>query len=111
MNCCTGCFRRYGDFMRWRGFQDVYVVNHPDFIRPVLTRDYRHFSKRTIDYRVLAQVMGNGLVTNDGPGIGSRQRRPHPAHVQPSPDRSGFDESINARTSSMMDEWEIAGRR
>ncbi len=99
-----GLLQTHGDFMRWRGFQDVYVVNHPDFIRPVLTRDYRHFSKRTIDYRVLAQVMGNGLVTNDGPHW-VRQRR----LIQPmfSHHRiEGFDESINARTSSMMDEWE-----
>ena len=59
--------RTYGDFMRWRGFHDVYLVNHPDFIRPVLSQDYRRFSKRAIDYHVLAQVMGKGLVTNDGP--------------------------------------------
>jgi len=92
------------DFMRWRGFQDVYVVNHPDFIRPVLTRDYRHFSKRTIDYRVLAQVMGNGLVTNDGPGW-VRQR----TLMQPMFGNrriNAFDGTINALTSSVMDEWE-----
>ena len=55
--------REYGDFMCWRGFHDVYLVNHPEFIRPVLSQDYRHFSKHTIDYRVLARVMGNGLVS------------------------------------------------
>ena len=96
--------RTYGDFIRWRGFQDVYVVNHPDFIRPVLTQDYRHFSKRTIDYRVLAQVMGNGLVTNDGPGW-VRQR----ALMQPMFGNrriNAFDGTINALTSSVMDEWE-----
>ena len=99
-----GLLRTYGDFMRWRGFQDVYVVNHPDFIRPVLTRDYRHFSKRVIDYRVLAQVMGKGLVTNDGPGW-VRQR----ALMQPMFGKrrvNGFDSTINALTSSVMDEWE-----
>ncbi len=96
--------RTHGDFMRWRGFQDVYVVNHPDFIRPVLSRDYRHFSKRTIDYRVLAQVMGNGLVTNDGPGW-VRQR----GLMQPMFGNrrvNGFDETINSLTSSLMREWE-----
>ena len=99
-----GLVRTYGDFVRWRGFQDVYVVNHPDFIRPVLTQDYRHFSKRIIDYRVLAQVMGNGLVTNDGPGW-VRQR----ALMQPMFGNrriNAFDATINALTSSVMDEWE-----
>ena len=99
-----GLLRTYGDFMRWRGFQDVYVVNHPELIRPVLTRDYRQFSKRIIDYRVLAQVMGKGLVTNDGPGW-VRQR----ALMQPMFGNrrvNGFDRTINALTSSTMDEWE-----
>ena len=76
----------------------------PDFIRPVLTQDYRHFSKRTIDYRVLAQVMGNGLVTNDGPGW-VRQR----ALMQPMFGNrriNAFDGTINALASSVMDEWE-----
>ena len=96
--------RTYGDFIRWRGFHDVYLVNHPDFIRPVLSQDYRRFSKRVIDYRVLAQVMGKGLVTNDGPHW-IRQR----GLMQPlfSNHRvNGFAERINALTSSLMDEWE-----
>ncbi len=99
-----GLLRTHGDFICWRGFQDVYVVNHPELIRPVLTQDYRHFSKRVVDYRVLAQVMGNGLVTNDGPGW-VRQR----ALMQPMFGNrrvNGFDGTINALTSSMMDEWE-----
>ena len=77
--------RTYGDFIRWRGFHDVYLVNHPD-------------------YRVLDQVMGKGLVTNDGPHW-IRQR----GLMQPlfSNHRvNGFAERINALTSSLMDEWE-----
>lgn len=95
--------RTHGDFVRWRGLQDVYLVNRPDFIRPVLTRDYRHYSKRILDYRVLALVMGNGLVTNDGPHW-VRQR----SLIQPMFGNrrvNGFDETINALTSSFLDEW------
>ncbi len=97
--------QRHGDFIRWRGFHDVYVVNHPDFIRSVLSRDYRHFSKRVIDYRVLAQFMGKGLVTNDGSDW-VRQR----ALLQPmftNQKVAGFDDNINALTRSLMDEWEM----
>ena len=96
--------RTYGDFMRWRGFQDVYVVNHPDFIRPVLSRDYRYFSKRTIDYRVLARLMGNGLVTNDGPHWVRQRRLMQPMFSNRRIE--GFDERINALTSATMNEWE-----
>lgn len=90
--------------MRWRGFQDVYLVNHPDFIRPVLTRDYRHFSKRTLDYRVLARVMGNGLVTNDGPHWVQQRNLIQPMFGNRRV--NGFDGAINALTSSLMDEWD-----
>ena len=99
-----GLLQTYGDFMRWRGFHDVYVVNHPDFIRPVLSRDYRYFSKRIIDYRVLARIMGNGLVTSDGPHWVRQRRLMQPMFGNRRIE--GFDERINALTSSMMNEWE-----
>ena len=96
--------RTYGDFMRWRGFQDVYLVNHPDFIRPVLTRDYRHFSKRIIDYRVVARVMGNGLVTNDGAHWAQQRNLIQPLFGNRRV--NGFDGTINTLTSSLVDEWD-----
>ena len=96
--------RTYGDFVRWRGFHDVYLVNHPDFIRTVLSQDYRHFSKRVIDYRVLARVMGNGLVTNDGPQWARQRRLMQPLFSNRRV--NGFDERINTLTSSLLDEWE-----
>ena len=97
-------FQDYGDFVRWRGFQDIYLLNHPDLVRPVLSKDYRHFSKRLIDYRVMAQIMGNGLVTNDGPPW-VRQR----ALMQPlfgNRRVNAFDQRINELTAALMDEWE-----
>ena len=96
--------RTYGDFVRWRGFHDVYLVNHPDFIRTVLSQDYRHFSKRVIDYRVLARVMGNGLVTNDGPQWARQRRLMQPLFSNRRV--NGFDERINTLTSSLLEEWE-----
>ena len=96
--------REYGDFMLWRSLRDVYLVNNPEFLRPVLSQSYEHFSKKTLGYRVLAQIMGNGLITNDGPDW-VRQRR----LVQPSFSHrtvQGFDRTINALAASMLDEWD-----
>ena len=95
--------REYGDFVCWRGFIDVYLVNHPDFLRQVLARSYEHFSKRTIDYLVLAQVMGNGLVSNDGPHWVKQRRLMQPMFA--SRNINHFDETINSLTSSLMDHW------
>ena len=94
----------YGDFVRWRGLYDIYLVNHPDFIRPVLSRSHEHFSKRLIDYRVMSGVMGDGLVTSDGP-LWARQRRlmqPVFSHRNV----AGFDATINGFTSSLMNRWD-----
>lgn len=94
----------YGDFVRWRGLYDIYFVNHPDFIRPVLSRSHEHFSKRIIDYRVMSGVMGDGLVTSDRP-LWARQRRlmqPVFSHRNV----AGFDATINGLTSSLMGEWD-----
>ena len=94
----------YGDLVCWRGFVDLYFANHPDFIRPILSQGHEHFSKRNVDYRVLAVVMGNGLITNDGPHW-VRQR----ALMQPMFSHrnvNGFDETINRLTSSLMHRWD-----
>ena len=95
----------YGGLVRWRGLYDIYVVNHPDFIRTVLSRSHEHFSKRIIDYRVMSGVMGDGLVTNDGP-LWARQRKlmqPVFSHRNV----AGFGETINGLTSSLMRRWDM----
>ena len=94
----------YGDFMCWRGFYDLYLVNHPDFVRPVLSQSYERFSKRTIDYRVLARVMGNGLVSNDGPHWVKQRKLMQPLFSNRNV--NGFDGTINRLTSSLMSQWD-----
>ena len=51
----------------FRGFFPVFSINHPDYVRHILTQAYPNYTKNTIDYRVIARTLGNGLVTNDGP--------------------------------------------
>ena len=96
--------KEYGDFMCWRGFYDVYLVNHPDFVRPVLSKNFKHFSKRTIDYRVLARVMGNGLVSNDGPHWVRQRKLMQPLFSNRNV--NGFDQTINDTTASLMEQWD-----
>ena len=94
----------YGDFVCWRGFIDLYLVNHPEFIRQVLSQGYEHFSKRTFSNRVLALGMGSGLITNDGPHWASQRRLLQPLFGSRSVNR--FDEAINALTGELMCEWD-----
>ena len=94
----------YGDFIRWRGIVDFYLVNHPDLLRPILSQGYEHFSKRTIDYWALARVTGKGLVSNDGPHWAKQRKLMQPLFGNRIV--GGFDETINALTASLMVRWD-----
>ena len=67
-------FAEYGPVVRWRGYMDMYLLNNPDDVRSVLTQAWPRYTKRNVDYRVLRQTMGEGLVTSDGE-FWARQRR------------------------------------
>ena len=99
--------REYGDFLCWRGFGDMWLVNHPDLIRPVLTRDHRHFSKDLMQTRMLRQILGNGLLTSEGSDWVRQRKRTQPAFAANRIAR--FDSMINARTSSLLDRWAVPG--
>jgi cytochrome P450 len=66
---------RYGDFFQYPvGFWTIYVANHPDAVRHILQENHRNYTKATFQYRLLAQVAGNGLLSSDG-SFWRRQRR------------------------------------
>ena len=99
----------YGDFVLWHGLSDLYLINHPDFVRPVLLDGSDHVSKRTVDYRVLSQFMGDGLLSTNGP-LWKRQRQ----FMQPFFARHNlqrFDETINTITSTMVEAWRQSPER
>jgi cytochrome P450 len=97
-------FQRYGDIVRWRGFFDIYFVNHPDYVRRVLSQSYDHYSKGVIDYRVLAQMMGNGLVSNDGPHWVKQRKLMQPMFAHRV--INNFDVPINALTEELLTDWD-----
>jgi cytochrome P450 len=72
-------FHTYGDVVayrfgpRWGPSQHVVMAHHPDSIHDVLTNT-RVFGRRTTGFRVLSELIGNGLLTSDG-DVWLRQRR------------------------------------
>ncbi|MCS7087510.1 MAG: cytochrome P450 [Thermoflexales bacterium] len=59
--------RDYGDLWGFTvGGQEVVFVNHPDVVRRVLLDNARSYSKDTFQYRQLARITGDGLLTSDG---------------------------------------------
>ena len=95
--------KRYGDACRWRGFITFHFVNHPDYVRRVLSPSFEQYSKDVIDYRVLAQIMGNGLVSNDREHWVKQRKLMQPMFANRVVNQ--FDEPINRLTTELIESW------
>jgi cytochrome P450 len=66
---------KYGDIVRIRvGPMEAYVVSHPEDVEDVLRGSHRNFIKNKGTRKVLAEVLGQGLLTSEGE-LWRRQRR------------------------------------
>src|SRR6516164_3061110 len=66
---------KYGDVVRIRvGPMEAYVVSHPEDVENVLRGNHRNFIKNKGTRKVLAEVLGQGLLTSEGE-LWRRQRR------------------------------------
>lgn len=94
---------RFGDVLRWRFLFDIYVINHPDDVKRVLSAGSDRFSKDTIDYKVLSLSLGKGLVTNDGASWAFQRKLMQPMFhnrvINP------FDVPINQLTNALAERW------
>ena len=98
--------REYGDFVCWRGFFALYLVNHPDSVRHIMSPGFTDFSKDLVDYRILGRVMGQGMVCSDGPHWHEQRQQMQPFFA----DIGRFDDTINTDTSSFLESWETRPR-
>ncbi len=96
-------FRQYGDIVQLRLFNlHVYAIAHPDGIKHALQDNHRNYTK-SFDYKILARLLGQGLVTSEG-ALWLRQRR----LMQPMFHRqkiAAFGAMMTECTSEMMDRW------
>jgi cytochrome P450 len=106
----TDMARQYGDVVRVRFLiWPTYLLFHPDAVRHVLQEKHSNYGKDLYTYRMLKPVVGNGLVTNDGPSW-LRQRR----LMQPLFHRqrlAGFGEIATSASDRMLDGWAEPARR
>lgn len=97
--------REFGDISHWKiGWQHVFFVNHPNFIRDVLVADSHKF--RT-GLETAKDMVGEGVLTSDG-----ELHRRHRRIMQPafSHDRiATFAETITKQTEHMSSRWGNGG--
>jgi cytochrome P450 len=75
----THCVQEYGDivFFRFLGVP-VCLINDPAAVEQVLITDHQNFTK-SLDYRALSRVLGNGLLTSEGDFWKQQRRLVQPA--------------------------------
>ena len=98
-------FLDHGEVSVWRGMLTIYMLNNPDHVRQVLSQAHPEFTKNLYDYRVLAQTMGKGLVTNDGEDWTKQRRLMQPMFHHKVV--NAFDEAINGYTSLLAARWAL----
>jgi len=70
---------RYGDIFHYRVLhRHVYYLNHPDFVKHVLSTDAQNFIKGEA-VRFNRRIFGNGLVSNEGKSWSHQRRIIQPA--------------------------------
>jgi cytochrome P450 len=102
-------FRAYGDIVRLNIMNlRVCLVAHPDGIKHILQDNHRNYQK-SYDYKILARLLGQGLVTSEG-ALWLRQRR----LIQPVFHRqriAEFGTIMTECTNAMLDSWQGRAER
>jgi len=97
------CAKDFGDIVQLRYVHvPIVLLMHPRDIEYVLVTNPGNFTK-SADYRALARVLGNGLLTNDGKSW-QRQR----SLIQPAFHRENilsYAQVMTRATSSLLDGW------
>lgn len=97
----------------WRAYGDVvqfpiprppsYLVSDPAAVRRVLVDNARHYGKRTLQYRALSLVTGEGLLTADGERWRRQRRLVQPAFHHEAITRVA--DHVNAAADALVATW------
>lgn len=103
------CADEYGDVVRVRfAHVPVYLIVHPRDIESVLITNAANFTK-SADYRALARVLGNGLLTSEG-DFWQRQR----GLIQPAFHKQNIQAYASVMTGAaerMLNSWQDGAER
>lgn len=86
--------------------KEVYLVNHPDLVKEILTKKSHIYTKKTIGFKMIKYVLGDSTFTSMGE-TWKRKRR----LVQPSFHKeriSALATTITDTIAEMMTDWETA---
>ncbi|HXH17469.1 MAG TPA: cytochrome P450 [Chitinophagales bacterium] len=95
--------QRYPEMLRFRMLRHkVYVINHPELARYVLQENHKNYHKGDA-YRVLALLLGNGLINSEGEFWKRQRRLAQPAFHRDSLRRIGS--IVTDSAMNMLQRW------
>jgi cytochrome P450 len=94
---------KHGDIAHYRlGPEHIVFLNHPDYIREILVVQHENFIKERTQQRT-RMLLGNGLITADGPPAKAQRRAAQPAfHRQRI---AGYAEIMVEHCRRMLSTW------
>ncbi|MGA2134416.1 MAG: cytochrome P450 [Bryobacteraceae bacterium] len=103
LDVLTWLTRRYGDVVGFGFFGfPACIINDPAGIEHVLVTDYQNFTK-SMDYRALSRVLGQGLLTSEGEFWKHQRRLVQPAFFR---DRIlSYGELMTTYTARLLESW------
>ena len=97
--------REYGDVVRLRLlWMRAFMVTHPDHVKHILQDHHTAYDKNTIDFRMLKPVLGDSLLTTDGPVWLQQRRLMQPAFHKRRIDALGV--IMQTEAERMCERWE-----
>jgi cytochrome P450 len=98
----------YGDVVRIPTlFGSFYLAFHPRDVRRILQENYRNYNRETIEFRLVSLVVGDSLLTTDGPSWLAQRRLMQPAfhhrHL------AALGQSMSEIAQARLKDWEARG--
>ncbi len=96
---------KYGDVIAFRLLKKrAYFINHPELVKDVLTRSSENYSKKTISFKIVKEVLGESTFTS----VGDEWKRKR-SLVQPYFHKgqiAGLGTLMTDCIEEMLDQWE-----
>lgn len=100
--------RDYGDVVRIPTlFGSFYLVFHPRDVRHVLQENYRNYNRETLEFRLVSLVVGQTLLTTDGPSWLAQRRLMQPAFHRKQ--IASFGQLMSEIAQKRLQDWESRG--
>lgn len=101
----TDLNNKYGDVFSFKIYdKEFYFVNHPDYVKEILTSKMRHYSKETGGFQTIKKILGESVFTTSG-NVWKRKRN----LAQPQFHKkkiNNLSSIMTATTEEMLDDWE-----